>query len=435
LSVPADSHGARIALSETRAAEWPPGETQAWIGTSDPALSSEAALRAALSALTGTEVTAVTISGDYVYAGSRSGEIRVSSDRGVSWRVYSGVSGSVERIWVSATDPLIAFAAIGSRSPSAQDTPVHLFHTMNAGAIWDDVTANLPNVPAHGVAADVATGAVYVANDTGVFLGYMDLTRLGTAPVWTQLAGLPASAALDVKLDPQGHQLWVALDGLGVYAALAPHRKLDPKVVSAADLLARAAAPGSLITVLGAQIDSARTGDLSLPVLASSSDQTQLQVPFEANGTSLPIAAATRNNGPLTLGSVALAPAAPAIFVDRDGAPMLLDADSGMMLDVTAPARSGTRIQILATGLGRVAPAWPTGLAAPLDNVPAVAGTVHAYLDRTPLEVTRATLAPGYVGLYLIEVAVPKLVNYGPAELYVDVDGATSNRVAVYIEP
>jgi uncharacterized protein (TIGR03437 family) len=44
-------------------------------------------------------------------------------------------------------------------------------------------------------------------------------------------------------------------------------------------------------------------------------------------------------------------------------------------------------------------------------------------------------LAPGYIGFYLVEIAVPKLVNYGPAELYIDVDGASSNRVRVYIEP
>jgi hypothetical protein len=39
------------------------------------------------------------------------------------------------------------------------------------------------------------------------------------------------------------------------------------------------------------------------------------------------------------------------------------------------------------------------------------------------------------VGFYLIEVAVPRLVDYGPAELYVDVDGVSSNRVRVYVEP
>ena len=46
---------------------------------------------------------------------------------------------------------------------------------------------------------------------------------------WTRLPGLPdGAAATDVKLDPQGNLLWAALDGYGVYAALAPHRLRDP---------------------------------------------------------------------------------------------------------------------------------------------------------------------------------------------------------------
>jgi len=114
---------------------------------------------------------------------------------------------------------------------------------------------------------------------------------------------------------------------------------------------------------------------------------------------------------------------------------MLLDADKGVMLDAMTPARSGTRIQILASRLGRVTPEWPTGVAAPLEHAPRVAGNVRVYLDRAPVEVTRAELAPGYVGFYLVEIVVPKISNYGPAELYLDVDGAPSNRVRVYIEP
>ena len=114
---------------------------------------------------------------------------------------------------------------------------------------------------------------------------------------------------------------------------------------------------------------------------------------------------------------------------------MLLDGDSGVMLDAATPAHTGSRVQILASGLGRVTPEWPAGLAAPSDNPPRVAGTVQAFLDRTPVEVTRAVLAPGYVGLYLVEINVPKIANYGPAELYIEVGGAPSNRVRVYIEP
>jgi hypothetical protein len=35
-----------------------------------------------------------------------------------------------------------------------------------------------------------------------------------------------------------------------------------------------------------------------------------------------------------------------------------------------------------------------------------------------PLVVTRATLAPGYIGFYLVEAELPAVVDAGPAELY-----------------
>ena len=437
LNLPAGDQGVKLALPNDETVEWPPGDKQAWLPADNTGLVSDSQLRDALGSFRDSAVTALTVAGDFVYTGMQDGAIWVSADRGVTWRTFSlGGSGPVERFWVDPGDPRVALAALGASPPNpfAQFTPVHVLHTINGGAFWDDFTANLPDVPAHGVAADRASGALYVATDRGVFLTYADLASLGGAQPWTALGGLPLAAAADVKLDAQGNQLWAALDGYGVFAALAPHRLRDPSVVSAADFIARAVAPGSLISILGAGVDSASAGGLIAPVLAAAATESQVQVPFEARGTSISFAASA-NGKNLTWPPLPLAPVAPVVFVDRDGSPMLLDADNGVMLDAMNPARSGARIQILATGLGRVTPDWPTGLAAPLENSPRVAGAVHAYLDRAPVEVTRAVLAPGYIGFYLIEIAVPKLVNYGPAELYIDVDGTSSNRVRVYIEP
>jgi uncharacterized protein (TIGR03437 family) len=442
LDLPVGNEGARIALSSDTAAAWPPGNKQAWIPASNADLVQETQLRQALSAVRGANVTALAMAGDFIYSGMQDGAILVSADRGVSWRSFSAsndpaVAGPVERFWIDPQDPRVALAALGSypATPLRASAPVHVLHTVNGGAFWDNFTANLPDAAAHGVAADPASGALYAATDRGVFLAYADLNALGAVQNWIALAGLPdGAAAMDVKLDSQGNLLWAALNGYGVYAALAPHRLRDPSVVSAADMIKRAVAPGSLVTVLGAQVDSVQAGGIAAPVLAATGGESQIQIPFEAHGTTLPLAASVAG-APVNLLSLPLAAAAPVIFVARDGSPMLLDADKGVMLDAMTAAHSGTRIQILATGLGRVTPEWPTGVSAPLENPPLVAGNVHVYLDREPVEVMRAELAPGYVGLYLVEIAVPRISNYGPAELYLDVDGASSNRVRVYIEP
>jgi uncharacterized protein (TIGR03437 family) len=234
-----------------------------------------------------------------------------------------------------------------------------------------------------------------------------------------------------------GNQLYTLLDGAGVFAAMAPHRFLAPSVVNSADLRARAASPGVLLSVMGGNVLAAESGTLDFPILAASQRESQIQVPFEATGTALSLA--LRTTGPegstreLTLG-IPLRAAAPAIFVDREGAPMVLDADSGVVLNAMTPARAGSRLQILATGLGKVNPAWPTGMPAPLEDPPEVEAEVTVMLDRTPIEVSRSTLAPGYVGFYLVEFFVPRIVNTGPNELYIEAAGQSSNRTRVYIE-
>jgi hypothetical protein len=84
-----------------------------------------------------------------------------------------------------------------------------------------------------------------VATGKGVFFARVDLENASRpdSVVWTSLSDrLPAAAATDVRLDPAGVQLYVALDGHGVYAAAAPHRLRNLRIVNAADFSTRAAA-------------------------------------------------------------------------------------------------------------------------------------------------------------------------------------------------
>jgi uncharacterized protein (TIGR03437 family) len=127
--------------------------------------------------------------------------------------------------------------------------------------------------------------------------------------------------------------------------------------------------------------------------------------------------------------------AAPAIFVDGEGAPLLLDAATGLVLDPKLSIYAGSTVQILATGLGKVTPEWQTGVPAPLDAPPAVTGTVTAFLDGHPIEVARAVLAPYYVGYYIVEVRIPAIVNRGAGELRIVMNGVESNRVKISLEP
>ncbi len=434
MAAPRSGSGLRILIDGVGTAELPPGGSiarETWVLTQqaaqDSGAESEAAARRKVSLAVSAEITAVAFAGDSGYAGSGDGRIWVSTDRGATWNESAQRGGGgIERFFVDSEAPRVALA-------TAAGSTVHLLKTTNSGIFWDDVTGNLPDVPAHGVTADRVSGAVYVATDRGVFFGRMDLNVPGPGATWTLIsASLPQSPAVDVKLDSTGNQLYIALAGYGVYAAASPHRAKTLRLVNAADLSQRAAAPGSLVSVLGGKVQSARSGNLNFPILASSDASSDIQVPFEATGPVISLALDTAL-GRQSFG-IPFKNVSPTIFVDRDGAPMLLDADSGLMLDARNTARSRSRVQILATGLGKVKPNWPTGMAAPLQNAPAVVANVQAFVDRVPVEVTRATLAPGYVGLYLIELQLPALVNSGPAELSLVVDGQESNRVRLDLE-
>jgi uncharacterized protein (TIGR03437 family) len=445
LGLPSGTRGVRLELAGVaREVEWAPGEKSAWKPMDAADVEREQNLKGALSQVLKHSVTAIAAAEDYIYAGDSEGRLQVSADAGVSWGpVFKlgdqgkvGEQGKVDAIWVDAADPRVAVAVLGGRSSGAGSAkPAYVLRTMNGGSFWDDITANLPeNAAAHGVAADRGSGAIYVATDAGLFYTTTDLGSAGRPTVWSSLSEhLPAAAAVtDVKLDAGGNQLFAVLEGFGVYTTIAPHRLRDARIVNAADYSARATAPGALLSVLGARVESAHSEDVAAPVLDATETASQIQVPFEAKGDTLSLSLMAAS-GPLTFG-VQLKSASPAIFVDPDGTPLIMDALSGVLLDASTPAHASSRIQVLATGLGQVKPDWPTGLAAPMNDPPRVAATVHAYLDGSPVEVTEASLARGLIGFYLIEIQLPRIADTGPAELYIEAEGQQSNRVRLYVE-
>jgi uncharacterized protein (TIGR03437 family) len=184
---------------------------------------------------------------------------------------------------------------------------------------------------------------------------------------------------------------------------------------------------------MGSNIQSARAGEWSVPVLASSDAQSQIQIPFEVTGSSMSLAM-NSSAGPLTMG-LPLQKVSPAVFVDPDGSPFIVNADTGLMLDAVTPARSGARLQIFATGLGRVKPDWPAGIAAPLNDPPSVLAAPHVFLNGEAIEVSKAVLAAGYIGFYIVEVQLPAIVNGGSAEIFIEAGGNKSNPVRIFLEP
>lgn len=423
----ADEGSIQAATASGVQLKWQQGERSGWVFGPASALAVDAALRTRATVTAGTEISAIARVDDLWYAGAADGRLFSSRDDGATWQeMQAGApAGPILRIFVDARDSNYAVALTGGNGRG------RVLRTFNGGAFWDDITANLPAGNVSGVAADRLTNAIYIAGDAGLFMTYADTRAPSESTVWTQLR---SEASRDVALDRAGNQLYVALDELGVYATLAPHRLRDPRVVSAGDRILRAIAPGSLLSVIGARVQTASVGERPASVLAAGDTESQVHVPYDLPGGQGVLISMNSTAGRIQLG-LPLAPASPSIFIDPEGNPLIVHADSGLMLDAGAPARSGARVQIFATGLGRVAPQWPVGIAAPLKDPPRVLASVRATLDRESLEVTRATLAPGYVGLYVVEVQLPAIVNRGPAELLLEAEGQISNAVRLWLEP
>jgi uncharacterized protein (TIGR03437 family) len=433
--VPSEDRGVQLELPGAAMVEWQPGEKTAWRPTDSTVAVNDAVLRQALTAPGGARVTSARAAGNIYYVGRADGSISIRSGD-VEIPSASNQAGAVERFWVDSADSTVALAVLGSRPQTASSgvQPQHVLHTVSAGSYWEDITFNLPDVAVHGVTASRNGRAIYLATDSGVFYGRTDPGSSGAPVSWQRVAGLPSGTVTDVMLDPSGNQLWAMVEGFGVYETIAPHRLVNPAVASAADLTPRLAAPGSLLSVIGARITSASAGDQSVPVLKATDTQTEIQIPFTAQGDTLALSLNPVSGSRITA-PLPLVAAAPAIFVITDGTPWVLDAETGTMIDASHPAHAGSRIQVLATGLGRVNPDWPAGVEAPVANPPSVIAKVTAHLDRIPVPVTRAVLAPQYTGFYLVELELPRIVNYGPVELHLEAGGNTSNRVRVYIEP
>ncbi len=433
LAAPEGPEGLRIALEEPGGAlaeaEWAPGQKQGWTAVDGGLLRAEEQLREALALRLTTNLSAAASRDQFLLAGGADRRIYASLDGGENWRVFDSPGGEVRRFWISP-DGRAALALLAA--PNGQGPRV--LRSLNSGAWWDDLTSNLPAGEVVGVAAEAGSGAIYLATPRAVYLTMGNLQAPAPATGWTRLAtNLPSGQIYDIYLDRQGLQLYTAIGGHGIFAAAAPHRTAVPALVHAADSNLRSAAPGALLSVIGARVNGGVANDRDLTVLAAAETESQLQVPFEVEGESLRL---TVNSGNREYQfGLALRPAAPAILVDREGTPLILDSESGLQLDAAHALRPGMRIQVLATGLGKVLPEWPAGLAAPLADPPRVVLPVQARLSGLSVPVQRATLAPGYIGYYLVELELPQFLNAGPAELEIQAGGNVSNRVRVYVDP
>jgi uncharacterized protein (TIGR03437 family) len=173
---------------------------------------------------------------------------------------------------------------------------------------------------------------------------------------------------------------------------------------------------------------------VAAPLFYVSPQQINFQMPAVTVGGSVPVIVVS--GGIDSLGAaVNIAAAGPGIFTVNSngmGQGAVLNQDFSPNSGQN-PAAVGSVIQIYATGLGLTAPpvaAGQPGAGAPYDltvNTPVVTiGGVAA-------QVLFSGLAPGFVGLYQVNVQVPPGPATGTVFLQIQVNGQTSNSASIVI--
>jgi uncharacterized protein (TIGR03437 family) len=100
------------------------------------------------------------------------------------------------------------------------------------------------------------------------------------------------------------------------------------------------------------------------------------------------------------------------------------------------PARIGEYVSIYATGLGDVSNRPGLGSASPLSPLSTTLAKPEVTVGGVPAAVTFSGLAPGYVGLYQINVQVPAGAPTGPnVPIVLTIGGVPSNTATIAVDP
>lgn len=219
-------------------------------------------------------------------------------------------------------------------------------------------------------------------------------------------------------------------------------------------------APGSFIAIFGENLASATAisnpllfptslggtqvylGDKLLPLQVVSSSQINAIVPYNAPVNAQQQLMVVQNGSVSPSETVVVAPAQPAVFAQDQsgtgaGAILTVSVAKGTVTLNTpsAPAHAGDILEVYCTGLGIVSPSVPAGSAAPASPLSYTTNTVTATLGGQAAQVQFAGLAPGFVGLYQVNVIVPSGLTPGSAVPLVLTDtNASSPAVTAAIQ-
>ena len=305
----------------------------------------------------------------------------------------------------------------------------------------------VPTISANGT----SNGIAWALDQAGVLRAYDAsnlLTELYNSNQNATRDALGQAVKFSVPMVVNGKVYAGTQNSLVAYGLLAPGSGALA-VSNAASGNATAIAPGSIVSIYGSGLanSTATAGSFPLPanlggatvtvggenapLLYASPTQLNAQVPFDipAGTASLSVSVGGSLIG---TGSLTISAAAPGLFLEGQNAAAVLNQD-GSLNSSSHPAPVGSYIAAFLTGLGPVNPPVAAGVAAPVTPLSNATFGATATIGAATAPVQFAGLAPGFAGLYQVNVQVPAL-SAGQYPLQVSVNGVLSNAATVSVQ-
>jgi uncharacterized protein (TIGR03437 family) len=239
-----------------------------------------------------------------------------------------------------------------------------------------------------------------------------------------------------------------ALPLLVIAAFSAYSQTVSPGGIVNAASFQPAVAPGSVISIFGANLAAAATGASAVPLPTAlsgtsvlvdgvpaplfyvSPSQINAQLPYETAPGQASLV--VRVNGSSSASaSFTVSTSAPGILVWGSNRAVALNQD-GPLNSPDKPALPGTVITLYMVGQGPVDTPVATGAASPSTPVAHASLRVTATIGGRSADVLFAGLSPGGVGLFQVNLRVPASVS-GDCPLVVTIGGAASNSVMLAV--
>ena len=236
---------------------------------------------------------------------------------------------------------------------------------------------------------------------------------------WLLLIGLTCGLAAFALRAPQPARASSAAGTLALVNAASYTSTVAPGSIAAlfaADMTAQPDAHASTLplptTLAGLTV---RVNGTLAPLFFASRNQVNIQVPGGVNPGTATVEVFNGGATPVSTGTVTVVASAPGIFtVNNVGTEQAAALNSDYTLNSdfdrfpgSRPEASGNFVIIYATGLGRTTPLVADGQAAPGSPLALPSGTTTVTVGGVAATVLFSGLAPGYVGLWQINVLLP----------------------------